>query len=367
MNNPSISIFTKSRSIDRKPGIKNGFTLVELMIAMTLSLVLLAGVVQIFVSSKQTYRTQEENSRLQESGRTATTLLQRDIRPAGFQGCRSISGNTPSVTADLPLPDFNADGDGSALTSDIGAATVIRGYEASSGNWTPTLPAALGTVTSNTDVIAIQRARNCGANLIADMSTTSSDLQISFPNACSFTDSQVLVISNCSSLDIFRATKISNAGSIQTIEHDTSLNGSASLSATYNIDADVMGFSSLTYFIATGTDGQPSLWRFDDTSAAVASVNPIELISNVADMQIEYGQDTAGDSDQAPNFYVTADNVTDWAAVVSVRISLLVQTQSNTVATQAQTYTYNRASVTAPDRRLYRVFTTTILLRNKVT
>lgn len=325
--------------------------MVELMIAMTLSLVLLGGVIQIFASSKQTYRAQEENSRLQESGRTATTLLQRDIRPAGFQGCRAIGTITPSVVANSPLPV-------------IDASSVITGYEGSGGSWTPVLPSGLGTVSSGTDVITVQRASDCGANLNADMAGTNSSIQVNFPNTCNFTDSQVMVISNCSSVDVFRATVVTGSGSAQTITHDNTVNSSGDLSATYNSDADVMGFSSLSYFIATGTDGQPSLWRFDNTSAAVASVNPMELVSNVADMQIEYGQDT--DADQTANFYVTADTVSDWTTVISVRISLLIQTRSTTVATQAQTYSYNRASVTAPDRRLYRVFTTTISLRNRV-
>lgn len=374
MNRSTVPIFSKSyradcslaisRQTGRKQGDQLGFSLVELMIAMSISLVLLGGVAQVYSSSKQTYRAQEANSRLQESGRTATILLQRDIRPAGFQGCRSLNAINPNVVAQPPLPEF----DGSASTKDINGTTVVRGYEGTSGSWLPTLPAALGTVATDTDVIAIQRANSCGANLTADMSTVDSDIQIAFPNACNFADGQIIVVSSCSNVDIFRANGITDTGAIQTIEHnDAVTNSSTSLSTTYNIGADVMGFSSLTYYIATGADGQPSLWRYDDTSATVASVNPIELVSNVSDMQIEYGQDTNGD--MSANFYVPANSIIndpDWAAVVSVRISLLVQTRSATIASQPQVYTYNRASVTAPDRRLYRVFTTTISLRNKV-
>jgi len=374
MNRSIVSIFSKSHRADcspaasrqtgRKQGNQLGFSLVELMIAMTISLVLLGGVGQIYSSSKQTYRAQEANSRLQESGRTATILLQREIRPAGFQGCRSLSAINPNVVAQPPLPEF----DGNASTKDIDGTTVVRGYEGTSGSWLPTLPTALGTIAADTDVIAIQRANNCGANLVADMSTVDSDIQIAFPNACNFADGQVVVVSSCSNVDIFRANGVADSGAIQTIEHgDVATNSSTSLSTTYNIGADVMGFSSLTYYIATGADGQPSLWRYDDTSATVASVNPIELVSNVSDMQIEYGQDTNGD--MSANYYVPANSIvsdSDWAAVVSVRVSLLVQTRSAAIATQPQQYTYNRASVTAPDRRLYRVFTTTISLRNKV-
>ncbi|MEN8762921.1 MAG: prepilin-type N-terminal cleavage/methylation domain-containing protein, partial [Thiogranum sp.] len=46
-----------------------GFSMVELMVAMTISLLLMAGVVQIFGSSKASYVMQEGTSRLQENAR----------------------------------------------------------------------------------------------------------------------------------------------------------------------------------------------------------------------------------------------------------------------------------------------------------
>jgi len=337
---------------------QSGFSLVELMIAMALSLVLLAGVVQIFVTSKQTYRAQEANSRVQESGRIATALLQRGIRPAGFQGCRAIGTITPTVLANPPVPVINA-------------GTVVQGSEGSAGSWTPALPGTLATTAvSGTDAITVQGASNCGANLTGNMATLDANIKVDFPNACGFAANQVLLISDCSSVDIFRATSVSNGAAKQTIAHAAG-NTDPKLSKIYDDDSDLLRFSSFTYYIAPGADGLPALWQLDNTSATSAT-NPTELVSNIADMQIEYGQDA--DGDQAPDSYVTADTVTtnpttgtaDWAKVISVRVSLLVQTQTDNITTQAQTYTYNRASVTAPDRRIYRVFTTTILLRNKV-
>ena len=68
---------------------QRGLTLVELMIAMLLGLFLLGGLLQIFISSKQTYRMQEGLSRLQENGRFAIDFMARDIRLAGYKGCSS--------------------------------------------------------------------------------------------------------------------------------------------------------------------------------------------------------------------------------------------------------------------------------------
>lgn len=63
---------------------QNGFTIVELMVAMVISLILLAGVSQIFLSNRETYRVQSSLSRLQENARFAIDLLRSDISMAGF-------------------------------------------------------------------------------------------------------------------------------------------------------------------------------------------------------------------------------------------------------------------------------------------
>lgn len=67
------------------PTRQNGFSLIELMIAMVLGLVLIAGVVNVFLASSQTYRLQEAMFRVQESGRFALDFMLRDLRDSGFQ------------------------------------------------------------------------------------------------------------------------------------------------------------------------------------------------------------------------------------------------------------------------------------------
>ncbi len=60
-----------------------GMTLLELMISLALGLLLLTGIGTIYVGSNQTYRVQEENARIQESGRYALEVIGREIRQAG--------------------------------------------------------------------------------------------------------------------------------------------------------------------------------------------------------------------------------------------------------------------------------------------
>jgi type IV pilus assembly protein PilW len=69
----------------RERSFQFGLTLVELMVAMAISLLLLAGVIQIFLSSRQSYQMQDGLSRLQENGRFAIDVLTSNLRHAGFK------------------------------------------------------------------------------------------------------------------------------------------------------------------------------------------------------------------------------------------------------------------------------------------
>ena len=67
------------------PGIhsESGMTLIELMIAMAVSGIVLAGVVQIFVSSSSSHSLQTEMAAMQQNVRMAKMFLERDARMAG--------------------------------------------------------------------------------------------------------------------------------------------------------------------------------------------------------------------------------------------------------------------------------------------
>jgi len=61
-----------------------GYSLIELMIAITISLILMAGVGQIFLSTKTSYNLQNGLGRLQENARFALEILSQNIGQAGF-------------------------------------------------------------------------------------------------------------------------------------------------------------------------------------------------------------------------------------------------------------------------------------------
>lgn len=67
-----------------KLSTQSGFTLVEIMIAITLSLFLIAGMVKIYGVNKKSALVQSNLSRMQENQRSVVDFLNREIRMAGF-------------------------------------------------------------------------------------------------------------------------------------------------------------------------------------------------------------------------------------------------------------------------------------------
>jgi len=363
-----MMLFIKPNKIFKQSGL----SLVELMVAVTIGLVLLTGVLQIYLGSKQTYRMQDALSRLQENGRIAIEMLQRDIRPAGFMGCRKLDATVaPVATGAMP-----------ALVS---GNTAIVGNEGLAASWNPGLPATITTATAKSDVLSIQRGSGCTVALNSNMGSVSSDIIVDISGGssnCNFQANEVLLVSDCNNMDIFRVTGAATvtapavpampgpppvpavpASTVQTIKHELASNSSASLFNIYKTDAELMRFQNFSYFIAPDSNNDPALWRFDQTRAlsAVAPENPQQVVAGIADMQVEYGEDT--NADNSPDYYVKADSVTDWSKVISARISLLARTREDNLTESAKTYTIGGNSFT--DRRISRIYTTTILLRNR--
>lgn len=125
------------------------------------------------------------------------------------------------------------------------------------------------------------------------------------------------------------------------------------------------------YTIQTGASGRLSLFRSISPAAAV------ELVEDIQNMQILYGEDlnmdpaTGRSTDFVPNRYVAFGTAgLNMARVVSIRISLLVSSMDDNLiptTAAANRYAYNGNNSIAPnDRRLRRVFTSTIAVRNRL-
>ena len=102
----------EAKSQYSKLKIQHGFTLIELMVSMALGLVLLLVIGTVFVSSRQTFREQEDNARIQEGGRFALEILGRNIKQAGH--------------IEVPFNDFKVAFAGTAINGTSGGAGVAN-------------------------------------------------------------------------------------------------------------------------------------------------------------------------------------------------------------------------------------------------
>ncbi len=91
---------------------QTGMTLVEIMVAMAISLMLLAGIVQLFMSNKVTYNTQNNLGRVQENGRYALEILEQNIMMAGYtQNIMNTFTPFTNATLDNAYPNDPYDAD----------------------------------------------------------------------------------------------------------------------------------------------------------------------------------------------------------------------------------------------------------------
>ncbi|MEW5008717.1 MAG: PilW family protein [Cycloclasticus sp.] len=350
---------------------QSGVTLVELMIALVLGLIIAAGLSQIFVSSQKTYRITEEQSRLQESARFGFEFITRGFREAGYSGCRAIERLNIQVIANAPTPSYNAN-------------NIVSGSEATSSTlWSPALNSDIeDDVIAGTDTLSIQKAGSCGGTLIEPSNSTPSAAQFKIfaPNSCNIQQGDVLMLTDCEHAHIFRVTNNPNNNApSQTIAHAANMNSSAKFCRNqgaavavgncgtgnekiYGSDAELLTFSSLTYYIGTGAGGRNALFVYDGTASSKT-----ELVEGVEDMQITYGVD-ADENDIVDN-YQTAETVNtagNWDKVISAEISVLLTTQKDNLTTAEQSFIYNGTTVNAADKRLHHVYTTVISIRNRV-
>jgi type IV pilus assembly protein PilW len=364
-----------------------GLSLVELLVSIAVGVILMTGVMQVFLSAKSSYSTQQALGRVQENSRFILELIGKDIRNIGYGGCgdmaRKIRLSTSNGTfsnylkdaSTKPIVDFS-----NPISGENNVATTLN-----LGFGTPITPKvgtdvlflkSVGELSSEVASVANNNASNLGLKL----TTTSA-------NACSYNGTSsdmvsglcagdILMVSDCAKSVVFQATGLNAAN--QTIAHSTSTTFSPGNTTdpwpsglAFSAGAEIFKVSSSALFIQNEPiTGRPGLYLF----ALNANPNPILLISDVENMQIQFGVDTSAGvtNDGTPEQYVNPANTINWSKVVSVKLSFLLASpeaalQENQVI---QFDDFNTATtndtVDTSDRRLRQVVNMTIALRNRL-
>lgn len=315
-------------NLDRR---HRGFTLTELMVAMTVGLIVLGSVLTVLVNSKKNYVTQDSLARLQENARFALNYIVRDLRMAGYYGCMN--------DIDAVTDHVNNGGTGSLFDSSV----PLEGFEQGADTWKPSdSTLRVNEIYNNTDAITIRFAD--GSNRIPVekpyMPQPSAALQLAAGNGLEV--GEIVVVTDCASADIFQITGPQDPDIAGTINHNTGAgvspgNATQNLSKSYEENSKIIKIKSVRFFIGTGASGYPALFRDSvKVSSGAAAPQVDELVDGIENMQILYGIDT-NNNDGVPDTYVNATNVgTNWDNVVAVRITLLAFSISS--ATSAGEY-----------------------------
>jgi len=332
---------------------QRGLSLVELMVAMALSLLLMLGVVQIFLSSKQTYNTNNALSRVHENGRFAMQLIAPDIRNAGYKGqCLGEPNNLLDTSDDM-----------------FSLSDPVEGWEGSKNEQHAHLVGK--NRLAGTDSIFVKFAAGAG-NFNGDTSnaTSTPNLGVS-ETSTGIPAGTITLVSDALGCDIFQNTNNEQASVLQQSGGNVKPGnkgkdaGGNYWSHEYTSEMEILTLQNLLFYVRDNGERPPSLVRSRLTVAGTEAkfINE-ELVEGIRDMQIRYGI-TNGINKQVLE-YRDADKVTNWENVASVRIELLVVSSDTNVTQEQQTVRFNDQDVAIDNRRLAQVFTSTIGIRNRL-
>lgn len=336
-----------------------GFTLVELMISLVLGLIVIGGVVSVLLSNKQSYRTNEGLSQIQESARSAFELMARDVRQAGATGC----SNTDRIAnvLDPTKSDwwggnwFGIQGyDGGVVDPAVGVGAYTSPPVNNRINGTDSLQlqGIQGTP------LAVEKHVSTSAMFFINAETTdlaSDDIII----VCDFDHAVILQISSYNSSNVTLVHNSGNgSGSIgncsKGLGYPTLCPPDGNNFYPYGPNSQISRFSAVDWYIGDNgraTEGGRSLFRRRLGSAASFSAE--EMVAGVTNMQILYR--VAGSND-----FVTATTVNatpaNWLNVNAVSVELTFDSADQRVTTDPA---FNSG-------RLQRTFTNIITLRNRV-
>ncbi len=360
-----------------------GFSIVELLIAVTIGLIILSGVINVVLKSKTNKLQQDEIAFIQDNARFVVETLSSEIRMAGYMGCASPSTSLVANSIDGNFFNFvnmggieGFDGQTSVagfpnpLTSQakVGSdALIIRRGDSDELN--------IESHNAASATIALYKQHNFPPGtplMIADANCRYVGLfQVSAPNANALPASKIVhntgsVTSNCTK--IIRGNFVC-APSCTPV----SCNGYGTATGSYSPGSKVMRFISRAYFIGASNvmADMPALKRQSLVMESTLTTRSEEIAQGVEEMQLLYGVDTNADGDV--NQYRTAAQMDvdssgaidgkDWDKVKSVRISLVFRSQ-NPVSPSNQTQVIN--GVTYNDRYLRQAVNSTVVIRNRM-
>jgi type IV pilus assembly protein PilW len=280
---------------------QTGFTLVELMVALVLGLLLIGGVISVYISTQQNFKTTENLSRLQEGARFAFEQMGREIREAGATPCGVKAVASVIRTGTSTTPPWWADWDNGTLVGFKGGSTTV----AAGVNF--------GTSTndrvSSTDAILVMRLNMDDGDLRVIRSHDPVGKSIVVDSVARYASEDVVLACDNSSGAIFEIASTSNGATTKTMDYDSSAsdgnctdklgwpqpsNCSGSTTKTISSGGFVAKYDPAFWYIGIGSNGTSrSLYRTalvmkNTASGKIPTAEPREMVTDVNDLKVEF-------------------------------------------------------------------------------
>lgn len=326
------------------PRTAAGFTLVELMIAMILGLLLIAGVGSVFLANKDAYRTNVALSQAQESARTSFEFLAREIREAGANPCGTA--NVASV--------LNPGGDpmlyNNTAIQGFDDASTVGGLPASGPGAPVAGESAIRLASAKDSGLALQPMAGPRANVQLQSPTT----QIAPGDIVMLCDVNMATIFQVTNYNSSNRTVVHNQGAgtpgnlTQCLNHPVPQNPSGGNCNSFSPSSYLAIATNYVWYVGGNGDGGRSLYRYGRGQSNVSQAT--EMVRGVSGMIATFHEPGNG--------YVIAANVNNWANVDAVRLQLTVRSRGLDPGGNPNW------GAGADRQRLQRVFTTTVAMRN---
>lgn len=346
---------------------QQGMSLVEMMIAMTISLIVIGAVSGVYLSTSRNYTQDEMLSRMQENARYALHVLAEDLSMAGYWG--PLIQDDDINTADRTCPETDADGDledycsgfyaGSTLSiaADDDGNFCVPGTVSVASNWAINIEAAVEVASDVTDASAANAIFECIPESPPEEFAPGSD---------------ILVVKRVEGQEIPSTPDHGDdAGQIF-----LRTNGSEAMLFTYQTDVDASEgtetsdwrYSPKIYYVRDyfldGDDGIPTLVR-KTLNDNVMETEDGGVAQGIERFRVLFGVDTDGDA--TANLYSANPAVSQLDNITSARIYVLARSVAEDPSyDNDKTYRLGPDDVnrTFNDSYYRRVFTTTVSLRN---
>lgn len=309
---------------------ERGVTLIELIISMGLGLIVATSSLQVFLTFKQVFMTQQALSRIQENARIMSDILGKSVNEAGNLGCNAFREDMSFHIAPDIDPQFYG------LYPHQRLLGITRDFLQNTLQLDKRI---LQRAIPDSDFLWINSVKKQYPLIEGTMGEYG---YILFQGSPKLKGGEVIAISDCSHVDFIKAQGLEHTKN-QNISK-LSFSNKFLLSKYFQAGSTIGVLNSTIYYIGksgrTNANGNPicALYSTD------VNGRTYELIEGAEYLQINYGIL----SNKVISF-VTRDKVKDWKDVVSLRVKILLNSIEDGLI-QPKIYEINKTKIMPKDR-----------------